>query len=71
MIINIDENDPRDPQTICRVWRDTLLMRSDWAMTPDAPTDKTAWAAYRQALRDFPATWKPGPIIEFPDAPQS
>lgn len=70
MIIHIDENDPRDLQTVCRVWRDTLLMRSDWAMTSDAPTDKTAWAAYRQALRDFPATWKPGPIIEFPDAPQ-
>ena len=69
MIIELDDNDPRDPQTAMRVWRDTLLMRSDWAMAPDAPTDKTAWAAYRQALRDFPATWTPSTTIDFPEAP--
>lgn len=70
MIINIDENDPRGVETAMRVWRDTLLMRSDWAMSPDAPTDKAAWAAYRQALRDFPNTWTPSTTIEFPEAPQ-
>ena len=49
--------------------RDRLLAASDWAMTSDAPTDKQAWADYRQALRDFPATWTPGPVADFPDPP--
>ena len=34
--------------------RDQLLKESDWAVLPDAPTDKTAWTTYRQALRDLP-----------------
>jgi hypothetical protein len=49
--------------------RDRLLAESDWAMTPDAPTDKTAWTAYRQALRDFPATWEPNETADFPSRP--
>jgi hypothetical protein len=49
--------------------RNALLSRSDWAMATDAPTDKTAWAAYRQALRDFPATWKEASSANFPEAP--
>ena len=52
-----------------RLHRDRLLAASDWAMMPDAPTDKTAWAEYRQALRDFPATWEPGPVADFPNPP--
>jgi len=52
-----------------RYQRDLLLAASDWAMTSDAPTDKTAWADYRQQLRDFPSTWTPGPIADFPEAP--
>jgi hypothetical protein len=31
--------------------------------------DKTAWATYRQALRDFPATWKPAETANFPETP--
>jgi hypothetical protein len=50
--------------------RNALLAQSDWAMAPDAPTDKTAWAAYRQALRDFPATWKESASANFPEAPE-
>lgn len=34
--------------------RNALLAASDWAMAPDATTDKDAWATYRQALRDVP-----------------
>jgi len=49
--------------------RNLLLAASDWAMTPDAPTDKTAWAQYRQALRDFPATWEVGETADFPEPP--
>lgn len=37
-----------------RAERDRLIAACDWAMMPDAPTDKEAWAAYRQALRDVP-----------------
>lgn len=53
-----------------RINRDRLLKESDWAMAPDAPTDKEAWAAYRQALRDFPATWVPSEEANFPNKPE-
>jgi len=46
--------------------RNQLLVESDWAMIADTPTDKTAWATYRQQLRDFPATWTPSPTVTFP-----
>lgn len=49
--------------------RNLLLAASDWSQLPDAPVDKTAWAAYRQALRDLPATWQPGPTVTFPTRP--
>jgi len=52
-----------------RVERDRLLAQSDWAMTSDAPTDKTAWGNYRQTLRDFPSIWTPAETAEFPDPP--
>jgi hypothetical protein len=52
-----------------RLQRDRLLAASDWAMATDAPTDKTAWATYRQALRDFPATWEPAETANFPEIP--
>ena len=35
--------------------RNTLLEKSDWTQVPDAPVDRSAWAAYRQQLRDLPA----------------
>ena len=50
--------------------RDLLLAASDWTQTADAPVDKQAWATYRQALRDFPATWTAGPTADFPDPPK-
>lgn len=53
----------------CRHHRNRLLAASDWTQLPDAPVDRQAWADYRQALRDFPATWTPGPTVTFPDAP--
>ena len=75
MTINLTT--PFDDETIpkehlaerMRNHRDRLLKESDWAMATDAPTDKTAWATYRQTLRDFPATWTPGPEADFPDTP--
>lgn len=38
-----------------RAERDRLLKESDWTQTLDAPVDRTAWAVYRQALRDVPS----------------
>jgi len=31
-----------------------LLKESDWTQVADAPVDQSAWADYRQALRDVP-----------------
>ena len=52
-----------------REQRSTKLADCDWTQVADSPVDKTAWATYRQALRDittqdgFP--WE----ITWPDAP--
>ena len=35
--------------------RNRRLSETDWTQLDDAPVDKTAWATYRQALRDIPA----------------
>jgi hypothetical protein len=54
---------------VVRSIRNSKLTESDWTQITDAPTDKAAWATYRQALRDissqegFPIT------ITWPDAP--
>ena len=52
-----------------RLHRDRLLKESDWTQVADAPVDQQAWATYRQALRDFPASWTAGPEADFPDTP--
>ena len=44
-----------------RAERDRRLAACDWTQVADAPVDRAAWAAYRQALRDVPD--QPG----FPD----
>jgi hypothetical protein len=52
-----------------RSQRNQLLTTSDWTQVLDAPIDRTAWAAYRQALRDitsqegFPAS------VQWPNDP--
>lgn len=35
--------------------RNRLLSASDWTQVADSPVNKSAWAAYRQALRDIPS----------------
>jgi len=52
-----------------RIQRDKLLSACDWTQVADAPTDKQAWANYRQTLRDFPETWAPSEVVVFPDSP--
>jgi hypothetical protein len=68
---------PFDPEEVPTEWllermrahRDRLLAESDWTQLEDAPVNRQAWADYRQALRDFPATWTPAPTVTFPDKP--
>lgn len=38
-----------------RMKRDRLLSSCDWTQAPDAPVDRSAWAVYRQSLRDLPS----------------
>ena len=43
-----------------RAMRNMLLQQSDWTQVADAPINsatKALWAAYRQQLRDLPATY--------------
>ena len=54
--------------TQARTKRNNLLRQSDWSQLPDANVDKTAWATYRQALRDLPLQ-KGFPNIEMPTKP--
>jgi hypothetical protein len=68
MIINL-EGPLNDCTKTMRQIRNGLLTASDWTQLPDAPCDREAWATYRQALRDFPATWTEGPEADFPDTP--
>lgn len=52
-----------------RLWRDAQLKASDWTQVEDAPTDKAAWAVYRQALRDLPSQSTNPTDLIFPVAP--
>ena len=52
-----------------RHWRDAELLKSDWTQIDDAPVDKGAWATYRQALRDLPASNADPRKIDLPVAP--
>ena len=75
--MNHDLTSILDPEEVPAEWwaermrlhRDRLLEESDWTQVADAPVDQQAWATYRQALRDFPATWTAGPEADFPDTP--
>lgn len=55
-----------------RKHRDALLAASDWTQMPDnglTDEQRAAWAQYRQALRDAPASWTVGPTWDAPDPP--
>ena len=49
------EPEPVAPEVSARSERDELLMTSDWTQVDDSPVDKSAWATYRQLLRDVPS----------------
>jgi hypothetical protein len=55
-----------------RVKRNTLLIRSDWAMMEDAPITpekKEEWKVYRQLLRDITNKYDHGTWVLFPSKP--
>lgn len=61
--------DPGILADMARATRDQLLKSCDWTQVADAPVDKVAWAAYRQALRDVPAQSGFPQTIDWPAAP--
>jgi hypothetical protein len=62
--------DKMERANMVRANRNQMLSSTDWTQLADAPGDKTAWTAYRQALRDIPAqagfpwevTWPKRPV---------
>jgi hypothetical protein len=54
-----------------RIWRNDELSASDWTQLADSTANKTAWATYRQALRDLPASNKDPKKIVFPTRPEA
>jgi len=70
-LLSFDETTAPDEWLLerMRLRRNALLVESDWAIITDTPTDKKAWATYRQTLRDFPATWTPAATVDFPERP--
>jgi len=49
--------------------RNNLLTSSDYTQMADWPGDKTAWATYRQALRDLTQTYTNAADVVWPTAP--
>jgi hypothetical protein len=52
--------------------RNQKLAETDWTQMPDAPLtpeQKEAWAAYRQALRNVPATVNAAGWVTWPTKP--
>jgi hypothetical protein len=55
-----------------RAERTRRLAACDWTQVADAPLtpeQRAAWAAYRQALRDYPEAWAADPAAPWPVAP--
>ena len=52
-----------------RAERDRLLAACDWTQVADAPVDSSAWAVYRQALRDVPQDYATPDEVVWPTPP--
>ena len=70
MIIKIKKPDSNTLAEEARDKRNALLTASDWTQIADATVDQTAWATYRQALRDVPAQAGFPENIDWPVAPE-
>jgi len=53
-----------------RIWRDKQLVKTDWTQIVDSTADKTAWAEYRQTLRDLPNQGGNPEEAKFPTEPK-
>lgn len=56
--------------TNIRIKRNQLLAASDHKVMPDYPSDKAAWTAYRQALRDITKTFADPNEVIWPVEPK-
>ena len=65
----IENSDLEQQFDFVRTVRNAELAASDWTQVADSTVDKTAWATYRQALRDLPASNKDPKKIKFPTRP--
>jgi hypothetical protein len=64
---------PSDETEYMRHVRGLVLTATDWTQANDAPLSgavKSAWAVYRQALRDLPDVVVSGQPIPWPEIPQ-
>jgi len=52
-----------------RYWRNSELSNTDWTQLADSTVNKSAWATYRQALRDLPAQNEDPQKLVFPTRP--
>jgi len=78
VVINEDLVKSKIPELIAerqsaqaRSQRDALLLQSDWTQVPDAPVDQSAWAEYRQTLRDLPQKAGFPNDIDWPEKPST
>ena len=66
-ILNLEETS----WAIIRKKRDFLLRTTDWTMTVGCTVDQSAWAAYRQSLRDVPQTFTDYTKVTWPTQPST
>ena len=66
-ILNLEETS----WAIIRKKRDFLLRTTDWTMTVGCTVDQSAWAGYRQSLRDVPQTFTDYTKVTWPTAPST
>ena len=66
-ILNLEETS----WAIIRKKRDFLLRTTDWTMTVGCTVDQSAWAAYRQSLRDIPQTFTEYTNVTWPTQPST
>lgn len=66
----IKDADRQGAAYAARKERDRLLLACDWAVLPDAQTERAVWETYRQKLRDVPEQAGFPYTIEWPEKPK-
>ena len=54
-----------------RLWRSQELNQTDWTQLEDSPVIKSAWATYRQSLRDLPDNFDLADNVVLPVKPNA